>query len=81
MADPRMYDDSNPAIKQLCEVCLAFPEVFEKESWGECTFRVTGGDAMPRLPLPLSRRHGWGISARRGVRLQNDRSDGRQGMG
>jgi predicted DNA-binding protein (MmcQ/YjbR family) len=43
MAHPRMYDDSNPAIKRLREVCLALPEAFEKEAWGECTFRVTGG--------------------------------------
>ena len=43
MAHPRMYDDSNPAIEQLREICLALPEVFEKEAWGECTFRVTGG--------------------------------------
>src|SRR5260370_3347195 len=43
MAHPRMYDDSNPAIKRLREICLAMPEVFEKEAWGECTFRVTGG--------------------------------------
>jgi predicted DNA-binding protein (MmcQ/YjbR family) len=38
-----MYDDSNAAIKRLREVCLAFPQTFEKEAWGECTFRVTGG--------------------------------------
>lgn len=38
-----MYNDSNPAIKRLREICLALPEVFEKEAWGECTFRVTGG--------------------------------------
>jgi len=43
MAHPRMYNDSNPAIKRLREVCLALPETFEKEAWGECTFRVTGG--------------------------------------
>ena len=43
MAHPRMYDDSNPAIRRLREICLALPEVFEKEAWGECTFRVTGG--------------------------------------
>ena len=42
-AHPRMYDDSNPAMKRLRAVCLALPEVFEKEAWGECTFRVTGG--------------------------------------
>jgi predicted DNA-binding protein (MmcQ/YjbR family) len=38
-----MYDDSNAAIKRLREVCLALPDAFEKEAWGECTFRVTGG--------------------------------------
>jgi len=38
-----MYDDSNPAIKHLRELCFALPEAFEKEAWGECTFRVTGG--------------------------------------
>jgi hypothetical protein len=43
MAHPRMYDDSNPAIKRLRGVCLALPEAFEKEAWGECTFRVIGG--------------------------------------
>ena len=43
MAHPRMYDDSNPVLKRLREVCLALPEAFEKEAWGECTFRVTGG--------------------------------------
>jgi predicted DNA-binding protein (MmcQ/YjbR family) len=43
MAHPRKYDDSNPAIKKLREICLAFPEAFEKEAWGECTFRVAGG--------------------------------------
>jgi hypothetical protein len=43
MAHPRMYDDLNPAIRWLREICLAFPQAFEKEAWGECTFRVTGG--------------------------------------
>ncbi len=43
MAHPRMYDDSNPTIAKLREICLAFPDAFEKEAWGECTFRVTGG--------------------------------------
>ena len=38
-----MYDDSNPVIAKLREICLGLPEVFEKEAWGECTFRVTGG--------------------------------------
>jgi hypothetical protein len=38
-----MYDDSDPAINRLRQMCLALPQVFEKEAWGECTFRVTGG--------------------------------------
>ena len=38
-----MYDDSDPAIQRLRKLCLALPETFEKEAWGECTFRVTGG--------------------------------------
>lgn len=43
MAHPRMYDESDPAILRLRALCLALPETFEKEAWGECTFRVTGG--------------------------------------
>jgi predicted DNA-binding protein (MmcQ/YjbR family) len=43
MAHSRKYNDSHPAIRRLREVCLAFPAAFEKEAWGECTFRVTGG--------------------------------------
>ena len=43
MAHPRMYDDSNPAIRRLRKICLALPGVVEKEAWGECTFRVEGG--------------------------------------
>lgn len=42
MAHPRKFDDSNPAIKRLREICLALPEATEKEAWGECTFRVGG---------------------------------------
>ncbi|HUI25436.1 MAG TPA: MmcQ/YjbR family DNA-binding protein [Candidatus Kryptonia bacterium] len=38
-----MYDDANPAIQRLRAICLALPDAFEKEAWGECTFRVTGG--------------------------------------
>lgn len=29
-------------IEKLREVCLAMPEVVEKEAWGEATFRVRG---------------------------------------
>lgn len=38
-----MYEDGNPTIQRLRELCLALPSAFEKEAWGECTFRVTGG--------------------------------------
>ena len=43
MAHPRMYDDSNLLLRRLREICLGLPEAFEKEAWGECTFRVTAG--------------------------------------
>ena len=43
MAHPRMYEDSNPAIKKLRAICLALGDVVEKEAWGECTFRVVNG--------------------------------------
>jgi predicted DNA-binding protein (MmcQ/YjbR family) len=43
MAHPRMYEDSNPAIRKLRAVCLALGDVVEKEAWGECTFRIVNG--------------------------------------
>src|SRR5579862_5451309 len=43
MAHPRMYDEADRRIQRLRELCLALPEAFEKEAWGECTFRVAGG--------------------------------------
>ena len=43
MAHPRMYEESNKLIKRLRQLCLALPGVLEKEAWGECTFRVSGG--------------------------------------
>jgi hypothetical protein len=43
VAHPRMYEESNKVIKRLREICHAFPRVIEKEAWGECTFRVSGG--------------------------------------
>src|ERR1035437_5531464 len=66
MAHPRMYDDSNPAIKRLREICLALPEVFEKEAWGECTFRVTGGSMFSSgdQSCPASEREVSGIERR-----------------
>jgi predicted DNA-binding protein (MmcQ/YjbR family) len=57
MAHPRNYDDSNPALKRLREICLALPEAFEKEAWGECTFRVTGGSMFA---MTDSNHHGSG---------------------
>lgn len=43
MAHPRRYDESNKLIARLRAICFTFPEVVEKEAWGECTFRVAGG--------------------------------------
>ncbi|HVN28076.1 MAG TPA: MmcQ/YjbR family DNA-binding protein [Candidatus Binataceae bacterium] len=57
MAHPRSYDDSNPLLKRLREVCRAMPNTFEKEAWGECTFRVTGGSMFA---MTDSNHHGSG---------------------
>jgi predicted DNA-binding protein (MmcQ/YjbR family) len=57
MAHPRRFDDSNPALKRLREICLTLPEAFEKEAWGECTFRVTGGSMFA---MTDSNHHGSG---------------------
>src|SRR5690349_12066149 len=43
MAHPRKYDDNHELIQKLRQICLSFPETYEKEGWGECTFRVTKG--------------------------------------
>ncbi|MBL8021888.1 MAG: DUF1697 domain-containing protein [Leptospirales bacterium] len=43
MAHPRKYDDSDPLIQRLRQICLELPETYEKEGWGECTFRVNKG--------------------------------------
>ena len=43
MAHTRMYDDSDPVIKKLRELCFSLGDVIEKEAWGECTFRAAGG--------------------------------------
>src|SRR2546423_6377211 len=43
MAHPKMYEESDPTIKKLREVCLGLGAVIEKEAWGECTFRAIGG--------------------------------------
>ena len=60
MAHPRMYDDSSPALRRLREICLGLPEAFEKEAWGECTFRVTGGSMFA---MSDSHHHGSGHEA------------------
>lgn len=40
MAHPRMYDDDDPYLTELREVCLALPESAEVEAWGRPTFRA-----------------------------------------
>lgn len=55
MAHPRMYDDDDPFLSELREICLAFPEAAEVEAWGRPTFRAgkkmfavfEGSDAHP----------------------------------
>ena len=43
MAHPRKFDDKDPRLKRVRKLCLDLPDTFEKEAWGECTFRVDGG--------------------------------------
>ena len=43
MAHPRKYDEKNPLIERLRKICLSFQDTYEKEAWGECTFRVDRG--------------------------------------
>lgn len=40
MAHPKMYDDDDPYLTDLREVCLALPETVEVEAWGRPTFRA-----------------------------------------
>ena len=40
MAHSRMYDDNDPYLTELREVCLTFPESAEVEAWGRPTFRA-----------------------------------------
>jgi predicted DNA-binding protein (MmcQ/YjbR family) len=35
-----MYSDDDPYLKELRELCLAFPEAVEVEAWGRPTFRA-----------------------------------------
>lgn len=39
MAHPRMYDQDDPFLLKVRTLCLAFPESFEKETFGRPTFR------------------------------------------
>ncbi|MEI2727766.1 MAG: MmcQ/YjbR family DNA-binding protein [Candidatus Nanopelagicales bacterium] len=40
MAHPKMYDDEDPYLNELREVCLGFPESAEVQAWGRPTFRA-----------------------------------------
>lgn len=40
MAHPKMYEDDDPLLVRLREVCLVYPEAVEVESWGRPTFRA-----------------------------------------
>jgi predicted DNA-binding protein (MmcQ/YjbR family) len=40
VAHVRTYDDNDPFLAQLRELCLAFPESIEVEAWGRPTFRA-----------------------------------------
>jgi predicted DNA-binding protein (MmcQ/YjbR family) len=46
MAHPHKDYDPNGPIKRLREICLALPGAYEKEAWGECTFRASRMFAM-----------------------------------
>lgn len=35
-----MYDEDDPYLTELRDVCLAFPEAVEVEAWGRPTFRA-----------------------------------------
>ena len=40
MTHPRIYDDDEPLLAEVREVCLALPETVEVEAWGRPTFRA-----------------------------------------
>jgi predicted DNA-binding protein (MmcQ/YjbR family) len=40
VAHPKMYEDDDPFLAELREVCLAFPESVEVQAWGRPTFRA-----------------------------------------
>jgi predicted DNA-binding protein (MmcQ/YjbR family) len=61
---PRMYDEDDPLLADLREVCLALPEATEVESWGRPTFRagakgrmfaVYGAEGLIFKPDPAER--------------------------
>lgn len=39
MAHPRVYDDDDPLLAHLRDLCAALPGSIEKEAWGRPTFR------------------------------------------
>ncbi|MBI1350283.1 MAG: MmcQ/YjbR family DNA-binding protein [Actinomycetales bacterium] len=43
MAHPRMYDDTDPLLRRLRELCSALPEAVEFESHGRPNFRAGTG--------------------------------------
>jgi hypothetical protein len=54
-----MYDDADPLLRRLREICLAFPEAEERVSHGRPTFRVSklfavygGGEKSPEGHVP-----------------------------
>ena len=68
MPHPRTYDEGDPQLARLREVCLALPEAVEIEAWGRPTWRAgkgkmfaifEGGQENPRslvfLPDPAER--------------------------
>ena len=40
MAHPRMYEDEDPYLAELRDICLAYPEAVEVEAWGRPTYRA-----------------------------------------
>lgn len=40
MAHPKMYDDQDPLLQRVREICLVLPEAAEVEAWGRPTFRA-----------------------------------------
>ena len=62
MSHPRTYDEGDPLLAPLREVCGALPEAVEKDAWGRPTWRAgkgkmfgifEGGHENPRSLLIL----------------------------